>query len=199
MAPGDPSNGYEALAERFMSSRNSRIGVATLREWSATLPRGSSILDLGCGHGVPLSQTLIDEGFAVYGVDASAKMIAAFRKRFPDVHAECSSVEDSTFFNRTFDGVIAWGLMFLLPADVQSIIVRKVARALHPGGKFLFTAPEDAVTWFDALTGRESVSLGRRKYRQILNSEGLVLVGEQVDEGDNHYYFASKPKEGHIQ
>src|SRR4030088_611154 len=101
MASSDQSNGYEALAEKFMSSRNSRIGAATVREWSATLPGGPSILDLGCGHGVPLSQTLIDEGFAVYGVDASAKMIAAFRERFPDVHAECSSVEDSAFFNRT--------------------------------------------------------------------------------------------------
>jgi 2-polyprenyl-3-methyl-5-hydroxy-6-metoxy-1,4-benzoquinol methylase len=69
--------------------RNPRIGAATVREWSKALPRGSSILDLGCGHGVPISQVLIDDGFSLYGVDASAKMIAAFRGRFP--HAEATA------------------------------------------------------------------------------------------------------------
>src|SRR5258708_7507914 len=163
MAKNTPQNiscGYEEISERFVSVRNPVIGVETVREWSRTLPRGSSILDLGCGHGVPISQALVNAGFAVYGVDASAKMIAAFRKRFPDAPAECAAVEDSAFFNLKFDGVIAWGLLFLLPADVQAMVIGKVARALNRDGKFLFTAPQEAVTWRDALTGRESISLG---------------------------------------
>jgi hypothetical protein len=49
------------------------------------------------------------------------------------------------------------------------------------------------VTWLDALTGRESISLGAESYQQILSAEGLVLVGEQADEGNNHYYLVSKP------
>jgi 2-polyprenyl-3-methyl-5-hydroxy-6-metoxy-1,4-benzoquinol methylase len=54
-----------------------------VREWSKTLPPGSSILDLGCSHGVPIPQVLIEERFAVYGVDASARMIETFCSRFP--------------------------------------------------------------------------------------------------------------------
>jgi 2-polyprenyl-3-methyl-5-hydroxy-6-metoxy-1,4-benzoquinol methylase len=191
--PQDKSNGYEEAAEVFMSSRNPRIGAATVRDWSQTLPPGSSVLDLGCGHGVPISRALIEEGFNVYGVDASAKLIAAFRKRYPHAQAECSAVEDSEFFGRTFDGGVAWGLMFLLPADVQSAVIGKVAGALNPSGKFLFTSPKEPVTWRDALTGRESISLGAEAYQQILRAEGLVLVGEQLDEGGNHYYLVSKP------
>jgi hypothetical protein len=38
------------------------------------------------------------------------------------------------------------------------------------------------------------MSLGSHEYRQILESEGLVLVDEADDEGENHYYFARKPK-----
>jgi 2-polyprenyl-3-methyl-5-hydroxy-6-metoxy-1,4-benzoquinol methylase len=167
--------------------------VATVREWSQTLPLGSSVLDLGCAHGVPISQALIEVGFNVYGVDASAKLIAAFCKRFPQAHAQCSAVEDSEFFRRPFGGVVAWGLMFLLPADVQCAVIRKVARALNPGGKFLFTSPKEIVTWLDALTGRESISLGAESYQRILSAEGLVLVGEKADEGNNHYYLVSKP------
>ena len=188
----DKSNGYEQLAETFIRTRDRRIGAVTVREWSKTLPPASSILDLGCGHGLPISQVLINDGFAVYGVDASAKLITAFRERFPKAHTECSAVEDSQFFRRTFDGVVAWGLMFLLPADVQKIVIGKVARALNPAGKFLFISPQEPLTWSDALTGRTSISLGGEVYQQILRAAGLILVGETFDQGDNHYYFALK-------
>jgi cyclopropane fatty-acyl-phospholipid synthase-like methyltransferase len=191
--PHDKSNGYEEAAEGFMSARNPRIGASTVREWSQSLAPGSSILDLGCGHGVPISQVLTEEGFAVYGVDASAKLLEKFRERFPGAHAECSAVEDSEFFRRTFDGIVAWGLMFLLPPDVQCAVIGKIARALNPSGKFLFTSPKEAVEWRDTLTGHESVSLGAERYQQILQAQGLVIVGEQSDEGDNHYYLVSKP------
>src|SRR3982751_2948269 len=64
----DRSNGYEKAAECFMLSRNPQIGAATVREWSKRLPRGASVLDIGCGHGTPISQVLIQEGFVLYGV-----------------------------------------------------------------------------------------------------------------------------------
>jgi 2-polyprenyl-3-methyl-5-hydroxy-6-metoxy-1,4-benzoquinol methylase len=192
VAPNDESNGYEEVAETFMKVRNTWIGPSTVRHWSQILPCGCAILDLGCGHGV-ISQVLIDEGFEVYGIDASVRMIEEFRKLFPDAHAECSAVEDSEFFRRTFDGVVAWGLMFLLSPDVQVVLIPKIAGALNPGGKLLFTAPRQECAWQDALTGRESFSLGEERYRQLLHAEGLVLDGQESDEGDNHYYLVSKP------
>jgi 2-polyprenyl-3-methyl-5-hydroxy-6-metoxy-1,4-benzoquinol methylase len=190
--PPDKSNGYEEVAERFMSIRNPRIGPAIVREWGQMLPPHGSVLDLGCGHGVPIAQTLIEQGFNIFGVDASRSLIAAFRKRFPNAFAECSAVEDSEFFQRTFDGVVAWGLLFLLPPDIQPVVIHKVARALNPGGKFLFTSPKGAVKWRDALTDRESISLGAEGYHQILRAEGLDVVGERPDEGDNYYYLSTK-------
>jgi SAM-dependent methyltransferase len=189
----DKSNGYEEVAEDFMRRRNSTIGPAAVRAWSKTLPRGAPVLDLGCGHGVPVSEVLINDGFALYGVDASPTMIAAFQERFPNAYAECSSVEDSEFFDTTFDGVVAWGLLFLLSPDIQTVVIRKVARALNRGGKFVFTSPREAVAWIDVLTMRESISLGFQAYREILLAEGLVLTGELSDEGENHYYLVSKP------
>jgi 2-polyprenyl-3-methyl-5-hydroxy-6-metoxy-1,4-benzoquinol methylase len=176
-----------------MRARNPRIGPATVREWSKTFPPATSILDLGCGHGVPITQVLVDQGFVVYGVDASLKLITAFRGRFPNASAECAAVEDSDFFCRTFDGIIAWGLMFLLAPDMQKAVIGKAARALNPGGRFLFTSPKKAHTWSDALTGRTSISLGAEAYEHILHAEGLVLTGDAVDEGENYYYFVAKP------
>jgi len=185
----DHSNGYEALASEFMRRRDqSRIGVATVREWARSLPPGTSILDLGCGHGVPISQALMEDGFAVDGVDASPSLVDEFRRRFPRAQVVCEAVQHSRFYNRTFDGIVAVGLLFLLPADVQRELIRRVAGALNPGGTFLFSGPTQSGTWTDVLTGDESLSLGSEEYRATLAEAGLTVVGEPVDEGDNHYY-----------
>lgn len=187
----DRSNGYEALAEEYMS-RRSDIGVQTVLAWARTLPPGGTILDLGCGHGVPIAQALIAADFDVCGVDASLTLTAAFRRRFPQAHVAHEAVEDSSFFNRTFDGVVAIGLMFLLAADVQVSLIRRVVAVLNPGGRFLFTSPEQVCTWVDVLTGRQSLSLGMQRYEEVGRSVGLTLVGTCLDEGDNHYYHFLK-------
>ena len=188
----DKSNGYEEMAEQFIARRNHTIGVANVRSWSRTLAPGSSILDLGCGNGIPISKVLIEEGFDVWGIDASEKMICAFRSEFPGMHAECCAVEDSELYQHEFDGVIAWGLIFLLAPEMQRHVIHKMAKSLKPQGKFLFTAPEQEHMWIDVLTRRKSFSLGRHSYLQLLAENGLALDGEQTDEGDNHYYLSSK-------
>ena len=192
MEPTDKSNGYEEVAKLFMSERDPLTGAATVRQWSRTLAPGSSILELGCGHGVPISQVLIEDSFTVYGVDASATLIESFRKRFPGAHAECSTFEDSAFLRRTFDGVVAVGLMFLLRPDVQRLLIHKMSQALKSNGQFLFTSPKEKCTWQDILTRRGSVSLGAACYRELVQSEGLILLGEMSDEGNNYYYSGRK-------
>jgi cyclopropane fatty-acyl-phospholipid synthase-like methyltransferase len=145
---------------------------------------------------VPISQTLVDEGFTVSGVDASATMISAFRAQFPDAPAEHSEVQDSQFFGRQFDGVIAWGLMFLLTGAAQAKVIQKVAAALEPGGKFLFTAPQQECEWSDNLTRQTSRSLGSDAYRRLMKSARLIVEDETDDEGQNHYFFVRKPDNG---
>jgi len=185
----DQSNGYEAIASEFMTRREqSGIGVATVLAWARSLKPGASILDLGCGHGVPISAALMADGFFVHGIDSSPSLTAAFRSRFPRAPVACEAVEDSRFFGRGFDAVIAVGLMFLLSADIQGRLIRRVARTLNTGGRFLFSAPAEACTWKDALTGEQSVSLGAAAYKDHLSNAGLALVDVYLDEGDNHYY-----------
>ena len=119
-------------------------------------------------------------------------MVAAFRERFPGVPIERNTVEASEFFNRTFDGVLAWGLLFLLEPAAQALVIEKVARALEPKGRFLFTAPRETLEWLDGMTGRPSRSLGEHTYERLLRDAGLKWVDSAEDEGGNHYYFVEK-------
>lgn len=188
----DESNGYEAIAPWWASSRNAAIGATVVLGWSNGLPERTAVLDLGCGDGSPLSVALAEAGFEVYGVDASPTMVAGFRQRLPHAPVECGAVETSVFFDRTFDAVMAWGLLFLLAPEVQRAVIGRVGQVLRPGGRFLFTAPWEVAEWQDASTGRLSVSLGREEYARVLAAHGMALVGEAVDEGENYYYLAER-------
>jgi 2-polyprenyl-3-methyl-5-hydroxy-6-metoxy-1,4-benzoquinol methylase len=188
----DESAGYERMAREFMV-RRSRIGADIVRDWAIGLPPGAAVLDLGCGHGVPISEVLLEQGHRVYGIDASPTLVAAFRRRFTGVSIECASVQSSAFFDRTFDAMVAWGMLFLLPAGEQSVLIQKVSNALPRGGQFLFTAPQQECEWEDVLTGRVAVSMGAAGYRAALEEAGLLLVDERDDEGKNHYFLAIRP------
>jgi hypothetical protein len=68
-------------------------------------------------------------------------MVAAFRERFPGVPIERNTVEASEFFSRTFHGVLAWGLVFLLDPAAQALVIEKVARARATGALSLHCTP----------------------------------------------------------
>jgi 2-polyprenyl-3-methyl-5-hydroxy-6-metoxy-1,4-benzoquinol methylase len=187
----DRSNGYEERASTFMRSRNARIGPGVVRDWAHEFELGAEVLELGCGHGV-ISQVLVEAGLSLFAVDASPTLLRAFHERFPDVVIECSAAEESTFFGRKFDGVVAWGLLFLLEEDAQRSILINVAKVLKPTGRFLFTAPREAIEWTDATTQRPSRSLGEVAYLELLRGIGLEVLSSATDEGGNFYYFAMK-------
>lgn len=187
--PADEANGYEAAALAFAQRREARaVGTTTVLRWARSLRPAAEVLDLGCGSGVPIAMALHREGFAVHGVDASPTLVAMFRERLPHAVVACEAVEHSRFFERRFDGVLAIGLVFLLPEAAQRALIQRIAGVLRPGGRFLFTAPAQACAWDDVLTGRASRSLGAAAYAAVCADAGLETVGSFLDEGDNHYF-----------
>ena len=194
----DRSNGYEGVAAEFLGNRGNPltrsqgIGRSPVRKWARTLPRGATVLDLGSGPGFPITEVLVLEGLNVYAIDASPSFVDAFRHNLPGVPVACEAVEDSTFFDRTFDAVLTWGLMFLLPAEEQRRLIQRVAEILTPGGRLLFTSCAEPLVWNDAMTDLESRSLGAVEYRNLLAAAGLSVIREYEDEGENHYFDALK-------
>lgn len=186
------------MAAEFLAGRGSRrghsagIGVKEVRKWARTLARGAAVVDIGCGTGFPITQVLVAEGLNVFGVDAAPSFVEAFRRNFPDTPVACEAVQDSRFFDRTFDGVLAWGLMFLLSAQEQRRLIQRFAEILVPGGRLLFTSVVESVVWNDAMTGLESRSLGAEEYRKQLTAAGLTILSEYEDAGQSHYFDAFK-------
>ncbi len=188
--PPDPSNGWDAAADTLIRDRSHTIGVAVLREWARELPPGASVLDLGCGAGAPVSQTLVDLGFRVAGIDGSPRLAAAYRQRFPAADVACEAAETSSWFGRSFDAIVSIGMMFFLDEAAQRAVIRRFGTAIVPGGRVLITVPWQTATWIDPTTRRVNRSLGRREYVGAFSRAGLDVTAMPVDEGENQHLAA---------
>lgn len=157
-------------------------------------PTGGRRIGLGLWHRLPGFQRI--DGRGPGGV--RNRRIPHARGSFPPELSKCpvacEAVEESSFFHRQFDAVIASGLLFLLPLHVQEAVIHKVGQALNTPGRFLFTAPGVKADWVDILTGRDSTSPGAETYRAWLTASGLFLQAEFEDDGQNHYYDVVKTR-----
>ena len=185
------ASAYEAHALEFLAARDrSLIGADVVSRWARSLPPGTDVVEIACGGGYPVSRALVEAGVNLWAIDASPTLLETFRSRFPGVPTQCAPALESDFFGRQFGAAVAIGLVFLLEESEQVALLHRVARILRPGGRFLFTAPVQTVTWRDATTGIESRSLGEARYLQELERAGFRLIAMHADEGENNYYEA---------
>ena len=91
---------------------------------------GEKILDVACGDGI-LTKELVEQGFDVTGVDASAEMVAAAQAN--GVNALQMDAERLTF-HEAFDAVMSNAALHWM--SDQYAVVRGVWQALKPGGRF---------------------------------------------------------------
>nr|WP_315467377.1 class I SAM-dependent methyltransferase [uncultured Undibacterium sp.] len=189
----DSAAAYDLHAQEFLTARDhSNIGVDVIVHWCITLSKDAEVLELACGGGYPITRVLHEAGLRLWAIESSPNLVAEFQRRFSDVPVQCAKVQDSDFFRRTYDAVVAIGLMFLLSETEQVELIHRVAQVLLPGGRFLFTAPLQSCQWDDATTGITSQSLGRIAYEDCMRSAGLSLIATYTDRGENHYYEAQR-------
>ncbi|MFH1631205.1 MAG: methyltransferase domain-containing protein [Candidatus Aenigmatarchaeota archaeon] len=105
------------------------------------LSKGSRILDLGCGGGVPITKRLVDSGFDVVGIDLSETMIELAKKNVPEATFTKISMTDITF-KKEFDGVLSNFSMLCLNKRLFNSTAKRIVRALKNGGYFLLVLNE---------------------------------------------------------
>jgi SAM-dependent methyltransferase len=113
--------------------RNARFVTdlgAPVLELLAPVP-GERILDVGCGDGV-LTQKISAAGCSVVGLDSSPDFCRAARELGLEVVE--SSAEEMRFSNE-FDAVFSNAALHWMKNPER--VVRKIARALRPGGRFV--------------------------------------------------------------
>jgi SAM-dependent methyltransferase len=188
---------YDGIAKQYaLQRRSSDSGLPELEAMLNRLSKGASILDFGCGTGEPITAHIAQHPhqFRVFAVDSSCEMTMLFSQHLPHIPVQCASILAFDFFATKFDAVVSWGVMFHLTDDEQILAIEKIAQSLRRGGYFLFTSGKEAGVrhgrMFD--TDFDYFSLGAEAYRNTLFKNGLTVMDEHFDKGENYYYLAQK-------
>jgi ubiquinone/menaquinone biosynthesis C-methylase UbiE len=126
---------FDQLAEKYQGEHSNNPFQAALIERIGTLlPAGTSVLDLGCGTGVPTAKALTDSGHRVVGVDISEGMLRLAREQVPAAEFVHADVKDLPADFGPFDAATAFfSLLMLSKADINHVLA-KTAGWVKPGG-----------------------------------------------------------------
>lgn len=132
---------YDLLIWLVTLGREGRLREKLL--YPARLQSGESVLDVGCGTGslAIAAKRRVGAGGQVYGIDASAPMIARARRKVGkaavDVTFDEGVAESLPFPDRRFDVVLNTVMLHHLPRKVREECVGEMRRVLKPGGRLL--------------------------------------------------------------
>jgi SAM-dependent methyltransferase len=158
---------------------------AWLERFGTLLKQGSSILDIGCGSGAPVAKYLIDQGFAVDGVDSSPTLIALCRERFPQRSWHLADMRDLSL-QKAFDGLLAWDSFFHLTYDDQRRMFPIFKRHALPRAALMFTSGTSHGEAIGSYRGEPlyHASLAPEEYRDLLKTNGFRVVAHIAEDPD---------------
>lgn len=147
------------------------------------MPKGGSVLDLGCGSGQPIARHLIEHHCKIVGVDSSATLIAKCRARFPDQewrHADMRTLS----LDRKFNGLIAWDSFFHLSPEHQRAMFAIFARHVAKGAPLLLTTGPEHGEAMGSYQGEPlyHASLSPAEYRSLFAFHGFQVMAHRAED-----------------
>ena len=161
-----------------------------LDKFIANIPANGTVLDVGCGAAVPISEYCINQGLTLTGLDASPAMLAMAESRFPEaswIEMDMRALQLET----KFDGILSWDGFFHLNQDEQRQTLELFANHLNPNGTLMLTIGHESGEVTGTVAGQPvyHASLAPDEYQTILASLGFKQI-EMVFE-DEHCGFHS--------
>lgn len=155
---------------------------------------GSRVLDVGSGTGRPTAATLAALGHDVLGIDVSPVMVDLATRQVPDATFRQADIREVALEDGTFDAVCVYFSLLQMSRAAQEALVRRLARALRPGGSMaLATVPAD-------VEDVEVVFMGQRVRATSFAAEGFTgmagAAGLTVLSAENTMFTPDHPGAG---
>lgn len=113
------------------------------------LPRGSRVLEGGCGRADKV-KSMADAGFAAIGIDFAERTVEQARRSYPGLDVRKGDVRALEFPDGSLDGYWSIGVIEHFWSGYDEILA-ECARVLRPGGVLFLTAP-----WFSPYRQRKA-------------------------------------------
>jgi ubiquinone/menaquinone biosynthesis C-methylase UbiE len=114
-----------------------------LRPFFRLLARGSEVLDLACGCGVPDAR-LLAQRFRVTGIDISDIQTERARRLVPSAHYVQAKLARVRFSPGSFAGIVCLYSLIHVSVEEQPALLARMYRWLQPGGILVITTGEES-------------------------------------------------------
>lgn len=175
---------YRRFGSKWVAARGAALHErAWIERFAGLLHPNATVLDIGCGSGVPIARHVAGLGHAVTGVDASTEMIAMFRANLPDQKAEVADMR-ALNLGRKFGGVIAWDSFFHLKPDDQRAMFPIFRAHAEEGAPLLFTSGPKSGEAIGTLEGAPlyHASLDPDEYRARLADNDFDVIAHIAED-----------------
>ena len=139
---------WERVAEKYYKAHYGKVSEM-FNFFCEKLPEGSSVLDVGCGTGLPFAKLLVERNFNVVGIDVSSRMVRISQENVPEAEFRELSMTEINFKNE-FEGVLSSFSMLLLTPSLFRDVAGRLVRSLKNGGLFYLSLNEPCEEGADA-------------------------------------------------
>ena len=193
--------GYDRIGECYARDATmTRQGLRTryVSYLVNVLPRGSDLLDLGCGAGTPTTKRLA-EHFAVTGVDISQRQVERACRDVPGATFIRADITSLHLPQCSFDAVTAFFSIIHVPRHEQPDLLRSIAAWLRPNSLLFAT-----MTARGKETDFDECWLGAPMFwsgydgdtnKKFVQEAGLEIVSaEETRDSDGHFLWLTARK-----
>jgi SAM-dependent methyltransferase len=143
------------------------------------LPKNDSVLDFGCGPGLPFTKELVKRGFEVTAIDISDTMIKVAKKNVPEAKFIRVSMTDINF-KEEFGGIFSSYTMLCLDPKNFEIAAKRAVRSLKRGGFFFLALNEPSPEGHDEAENYTEI-MGQKMYSRPYTEDEIRAVFSKLN------------------
>lgn len=184
---------YDGIADEFEAARDGFGERRFVDALIAPLPVPATVLDLGCGTGVPIARYLLESGHRVTGVDLSSEMLRRARRHVPDARLVRGDLRSVRFRPGSFHAIVAWDSVFHVPRSEHETIYRRCRSWLRPEGRLLLSCGGSRWEGTSTMFGEEFFYSGHSPAtaRSLLERVGFRVDRWEVDDPSSRGHIAA--------
>ena len=158
-----------------------------------------SILDLGCGIGIPFDKYFVDKGYDVTGIDFVEKNVKRAKENVPEAEFLNADFSQLSFQKESFDAMVSFYAIFHIPREEHLNLLEKINRWLKHSGVILITmGAEDNERIESDFVGSEMVwsSFSIQKNKDLVRKAGFEILRsyEETEEEEHHLWILAEKK-----
>ena len=174
--------GYDQCAKNYLEERDFFKNQKYLDDLVKKLKKGSNILDIGCGAGIPIDKFLIEKGFNVTGIDISPEQIKLAKKNLPKGKFLTKDMSKIDFPNDSFEAIVSFYAIFHINRKEHQKLFKKLFLILKIGGYLLVTMGPDEWEGVEDFHGVKMwwSHYGSDKSVEIIKNAGFKIIYDKI-------------------